>query len=366
MNLPAVAHVAPVLGTGWPSGQILDLACGLSKAGARILVLAEEGRLAHEFARRGVPVELAPLARRAFIDRRKLRASREVVERFAGTAPLVVHGHGADGAGPAALLARRANAELVLTFYDRADARAAPPLGVARLRAVFVHSLPAQEELVNHRGVPRQLVQLVPPGLDTERVQRRERAGWPELPVVGALGRLEPLGGHETLLRAAAELRSRGKSFELLVAGEGPEKARLLALARELGLAEPVVFAGDLPGRAEFFDTVDIFVAPGLRDGFGHDLLEAMARGLPILATAAGAVFEQVEDGKTGLLAPPQDAPALAAALARYLDAPDLAREVGKRAAEVVDRFPVERLVDALLESYEHVASSGSRRLRTI
>jgi glycosyltransferase involved in cell wall biosynthesis len=127
-----------------------------------------------------------------------------------------------------------------------------------------------------------------------------------------------------------------------------------------------VVFAGDLPGRAEFFETIDIFVAPALRDGFGHDLLEAMARGLPVIATAAGAIFEQVEDGKTGLLAPPQSASALAVALERYLDAPGAAWEIGKKAAEVVDRFPVERLTDALLERYEHVVGSGSRRLRSV
>jgi glycosyltransferase involved in cell wall biosynthesis len=232
-----------------------------------------------------------------------------------------------------------------------------PALGGARLRAVFVHSLPAQEELVNHRGVPRELVHLVPPGLDMERVGPVARPDWPALPVIGALGRLEALGGHETLLRAASELKQTGKEFKLLVVGEGPEKRRLLGLARELGLADATVFAGDLPGRAEFFETIDVFVAPGLRDGFGHDLLEAMARGLPVIATAAGNVFEQVEDGRTGLLAPPQDARALAAALLRYLDAPPAARETGTRAAaEVLDRFPIQRLVDALVESYERVA----------
>lgn len=363
MTLPSIAFVAPVLGTGRPSGQILDLACGLARAGARVVVFAEEGRLAHEFQRRGIPVELAPLPRRPLLDRRRIKAAREALIRHTGAGALIVHGHGSDAAAAAALLARSTKAELALTFYDRADARAAPHLSGARLHAVFVHSAPAQEELVNHRGVPRELVQLVPAGLDLERVGPVARPPWPAMPVIGALGRLEPLGGQETLLRAAAELRRASRAgtapldFKLLVVGEGPEKRRLLNLSRELGLAESAVFAGDLPGRAEVFETIDIFVAPTLRDGFSHDLLEAMARGIPVIATAAGAVFEQVQDGRTGLLAPPQDAPALAAALARYLGDPASAREIGHRAAaEVIDRFPIQRLVDALAERYERVA----------
>ncbi len=363
-SLPAVALVAPVLGTGWPSGQVLDLASGLVRAGARVLVLSTGGRLAHELERRGLEVEIGPLARRPLIDRRALRATLDALGRVVGAGALVVHGHGADSAAPAALLARRSKAELALTLYDRADVRAAPHLGGARLRAVFVHSVPAQEELVNHRGVPREIVHLVPPGLDLERIGPPARPPWPEVPVIGALGALEPLGGQETLLRAAASLAgTKGpggaeRDWKLLVVGEGSEKRRLLALARELGLAERSVFPGDLPGRAELFETIDVFVAPALRDGCGHDLLEAMARGLPVVATAAGTVFEQVEDGRTGLLAPPQDTNALALALARCLDDPGAARAMGERAAaEVVDRFPVARLVDAVAGSYEQVVA---------
>jgi glycosyltransferase involved in cell wall biosynthesis len=388
--LPVVALIAPVLGTGWPSGQVLDLACGLLRAGVRVFVLAEEGRLVHEFRRRGIPVELGPLPRRPLLDRRALRAARRAIERHAAGEPVVVHGHGADAAIPAALLASHARAELVLTFYDRADARAAPAIDHA-LAAAFVHSLPGQEELVNHRGVPRAIIHLVPLGIDLRRIglePEPEDADAPaaaiseevpllydairppatpveRVPVIGALGRLEPLGGHEVLLRAVHELRAQGRDFRLLVAGEGPEHRKLLALANELKLQEVAIFSGDLPGREEFFQAIDVFVAPALRDGFGHDLLEAMARGLPVVASGAGAVFEQVEDGVTGLLAAPQDKSALAQALARLLGDRDAARKMGDKArAAVVDGFPVKDLVDGVIEAYERVATARADRER--
>jgi glycosyltransferase involved in cell wall biosynthesis len=375
-TVPAVALVVPVLGTGWPGGQVLDLACGLARANVRVLVLAEDGRLVHELRRRGVTVQLGRLPRRALLDRRRLRATRSILLRHAGEDPLVIHGHGADAARPAALLARKLDAELFLSLYDRDDARATPPLGHANLATVFVHSLPCQEELVNHRGVPRERVRLVNPGLDLGRLARelgpplpatdlgtespvRGESPSARAPVIGALGRLEPLGGHDALLRAAKELLGRGLDFRLLLVGEGPEKRHLLALARELGIQESTIFAGDLPGRAEFFDAIDVFVAPALRDGFGHDLLEAMARALPVVATAAGSVFEQIEDEKTGLLAPPQDVPALAAAIARLLGDRAAARAMGERAREAVGTsFSIERLVDEVLPEYERAVAA--------
>jgi glycosyltransferase involved in cell wall biosynthesis len=391
----AVALVVPVLGTGWPSGQVLDLALGLARAHVRVLVLAEDGRLAHEFQRHGIPVELGPLPRRTFLDRRRLRAVRDTLRRHRRDSTLVLHGHGAEAAAPAAFLARRMRAELVLTLYDRADVRAAPPLRGVRLDAVFATSEASEEELVNHRGVPRDLVHVAGPGIDPVRVGLELGVGAPRcepsqsdeelspapadpkppekglaprgpseplspgrVPVLGALGRLEPLGGHETLLQAARELAARGLDFQVLVVGEGPEKRRLLPLARELGLSERTIFAGDLPGRSEFFETIDVFVAPAMREGFGHDLLEAMAWGRPVVAAGSGAIFEHVEDGVTGLLAPPSDGPALAVALARMLTDKEEARAMGRRAREsVAHRFPVERLVDETVRVYERVST---------
>ena len=94
-----------------------------------------------------------------------------------------------------------------------------------------------------------------------------------------------------------------------------------------------------------------------VREGFGHDLLEAMARGRPVIATGAGAIFEHVQDGVTGLLAPQKDAPALAQAIGRLLAGPAEARAMGGRArAAVGTRFPVERLVDQTLRVYSLAA----------
>ena len=163
------------------------------------------------------------------------------------------------------------------------------------------------------------------------------------------------------MFEAVAALRAEAPGFRLLVAGEGAERRRLLGLSGKLGLHESIEFAGDLPGRDELFASFSIFVAPGQRDGFGHDLIEAMARGLPVVATGAGAVFDYVVDGETGLLVPPDDAPALTRALGRLLREPLFARSLGERARdETRGRFPIGRLVDEVIDACERaVASRG-------
>ncbi|MBI3726656.1 glycosyltransferase [bacterium] len=192
------------------------------------------------------------------------------------------------------------------------------------------------------------------PGAQGARIEERSARA----PVIGALGSLAAGSGHETLLRAAAILRAHGLDFSLLIVGEGPGKAALFARASELALLERTILAGDLPGRGELFSAISIFVAPGARESFGHDLLEAMARALPIVAVGAGATFEQVEDGLSGLLVPDEDASALASALARLLANPAEARALGERArAAVGARFPVKRLVDETLEAYERAGA---------
>jgi glycosyltransferase involved in cell wall biosynthesis len=177
-------------------------------------------------------------------------------------------------------------------------------------------------------------------------------------PVIGALGPLVAESDHETLLRAAAILKAQGLEFSLLVVGDGPEKARLFARAGEVGVLDRTVLAGDLPGRGDAYDAITVFAAPGAREAFGHDLLEAMARALPVVAAGAGGIFAAIEDGLTGILVAPGDAGALARALARLLGDPAAARALGERArASVQDRFPVRRLVEETLEAYERAVA---------
>ncbi len=145
--------------------------------------------------------------------------------------------------------------------------------------------------------------------------------------------RLDAQKGHPTLLEAIAEL----PDALFLFAGDGPERAALEARAAELGVAERVLFLGRREDVPQLLAACDVFALPSLYEGSSLAVLEAMAAGIPIVSSAIGGTEELIEDGRSGLLVPPGDAPALAAALRRALADPELRSELAARARERVD-----------------------------
>lgn len=173
--------------------------------------------------------------------------------------------------------------------------------------------------------------------------------------LVLAVGRLSHEKGHADLVAALAALRGLdpGLNFKLVVVGEGPERVRVEGAAREAGLAGRVVFAGHAADVRPFYAAADVLALPSHSEGSPNVLLEAMAAGLPVVATSVGGVPEIADDGESALLVPPRDAPAFAAALGRLLTDAELAQRLGTNAsARVVAQFSPEAYARALVEIY--------------
>jgi glycosyltransferase involved in cell wall biosynthesis len=138
-----------------------------------------------------------------------------------------------------------------------------------------------------------------------------------------------------------------------VVVGDGPERAQLEALAGQLGLADRVHLAGHQQDVRPWLAALDVLVLSSDWEGMPNALLEAMAAGLPIVATAVGGVPEVVVDGATGLLVPPGDPSALAEAITRLLRDPDLRRTMGQAGrARVERRFSINETVRLTEELY--------------
>ena len=184
------------------------------------------------------------------------------------------------------------------------------------------------------------------------------------VPVLVCPARLVPLKGHEHLLQAAALLLARGTGFELWIAGDGPERAALEARAAELRLGGRVRFLGTVPHAAllEMYRRreADCVVLPSLVEGLSVALVEAMAYGVPTVATTVGGVPELLGGG-AGVLVPPSDPGALAAALDRVLGSVELRGEVaraGRRRVE--EEFDGERIAADLAEWFSPGSAAGS------
>ena len=180
------------------------------------------------------------------------------------------------------------------------------------------------------------------------------------LPKIVAVGSLRPLKGYDCLIRAAGILARDGHRFELLLAGEGPERVRLETLRAELKLGHCVRFLGAVDDGATLMAGAHILAHPSKREGLSNTILEGMAEGLPVVATWECAA-EIIEDGRTGLLVPAGQPEKLAAALQRLLLSPELRGELGAAACRhVTQHCNVETITDQYERVYRSISGQAA------
>jgi glycosyltransferase involved in cell wall biosynthesis len=165
-------------------------------------------------------------------------------------------------------------------------------------------------------------------------------------PLVALVSRLNPMKGIDDFVQAMALLTGRYPEARFVIVGDGASRRELEEQARRLGLAERVVFTGTQLNVAAILSQATISVVPSLSEGLSNVVLESMATGIPVVATRVGGTPEILEDGVTGLLVPPCDAPELAAAVGRLLGDPAMARRMGDAGrARAVARFSMPTMV---------------------
>jgi L-malate glycosyltransferase len=221
--------------------------------------------------------------------------------------------------------------------------------GYATAHRIVANSEAAAARL-RREGVSGRRVIVIPNGIDLSRFPA---AGRRSRRVITTVANLRPGKGHEVLLGAVARLARTHPDLRLQVIGDGPLRRALDARSRALNIADRVVFLGhqdDIPRR---LGESGVFVLPSFMEAFPNSVMEAMAAGLPVVATRVGGIPELVSDGRDGLLVPAGDEAALAAAIARVLDDPALADALGDAArAAIRARFSFERTVAAFERLY--------------
>lgn len=246
----------------------------------------------------------------------------------------------------------RGAARLRLAIEARLERR-----NVRRADVVLATSRYSKDRIVEDYGVAAGRIRIVPEPIDLARWDTALAAtsvGPPRDPDRGAIlcvAHLYPRKDVATLLDAMTRL----PGAILRVAGDGPEGPRLRARAAELGLHGRVELLGHVPFErlAAEFRRADVFCLPSRQEGFGIVFLEAMAAGLPIVAARAAAVPETVADGECGILVPPGDAPALAAALGTLLADAGLRTRMGEAGRKRVRGYDAPIVARRFLEALE-------------
>ncbi|MCC2973051.1 TIGR03088 family PEP-CTERM/XrtA system glycosyltransferase [Massilia sp. IC2-476] len=272
---------------------------------------------------------------------------------WAAGVPVRVHAeHGRDardpqGVNPKHNLLRR----LVLPFIDR--------------YVPVSHELRGWLERVVR--IPARKIQLIDNGVDTERF-RPGVAGpleaWqsdPDAFVIGTVGRLQDVKDHATLVEAFVQLRALlpQAKLRLVLVGDGPLRGQLEAQVRERALEDSVCFAGARSDVAPVMRSFSLFALSSIAEGTPVTLLEAMASGLPVVATAVGGIPDLVEQGVSGTLAPARDPQALAAAIASYVMDRALAQRHGAAGrARIEQQYSMQAMLAAYVALYDELCQT--------
>ncbi|MHB8092095.1 MAG: glycosyltransferase family 4 protein [Syntrophales bacterium] len=170
--------------------------------------------------------------------------------------------------------------------------------------------------------------------------------------VIGTVGRLTAIKGQDVLIRAFAELKQAGEDVFLVLLGEGERRGELEEMARLLQISDSVMFLGWRPDVAAVMASFDIFCLPSLNEGMGKVIVEAMAMGLPVVASNVGGIKDLVRKGENGLLVPPGDVTALAKALSLLCSAPQERRRMGDAGRLLAPSYSSEAMIKKIDRLY--------------
>ena len=236
---------------------------------------------------------------------------------------------------------------------------------------VIAVSNATREFAIEHEGVSAERTAVIANGIDVDRYvpgegrdEARAELGYgPEHVVVGTIGRLHEQKGHVYLIDALERLSASHPELRAFIVGYGPLESSLNERIQRLGLADRVRLLGYRTDTARLLAAMDVFVLPSLWEGMPNALLEAMAMGLPVVATGVDGNLDLVADGETGMLIPAGDAEALASAIQCLARDADRAREMGSRGRErAAQQFSLERAIESYLRLYErHIALKTGR-----
>lgn len=215
---------------------------------------------------------------------------------------------------------------------------------------ILVNSEAIAARLTHTRAARRDRLGVVPNGVDLTRFGPvASPSSISEVPTVATLANLRPEKGLRQFLEAAAIVTRRAPRARFVIQGEGPLRGDLEARIRALGLTGVVEMPGATRAPEEALKQFHIFVLPSLSEACSNVVLEAMATGLPVVATGVGGTPALVTDHRTGLLVQPGNAPALAEAILRLLETPAIASEMGARGrARALAEFGMDRMLERI------------------
>jgi glycosyltransferase involved in cell wall biosynthesis len=372
-----IAHGVLSLDVGGLERIVLDLVRAGQHQGHRVSVVCIEraGKLASEAKAAGatvVSLDKPPGRLPTFVQKAK--------GVLADLKPDIIHTHQIGAAWYLGQAAKSFGGPPVLHTEHGNEFARAPNLWKAVKARLFFHraarfverfccvSQEIADAVTRWRTVPRAKVEVVPNGISLKNhadiptpAAVRESLGIPAgATVIGTVGRLTEVKRQDLLIQMTAELRTGVPDLRLVLVGNGDRRGMLEELARDLGVADRVHFAGYQPRPEQYLQIMDVFALTSRSEGFPVSLLEAWLAGVPIVCSAVGGIPRVVTHGEDGLLFPSGNEAALASALARVIGDRDLRTRLAAAGGRAVrERYSLERMASEYETRYRALLAAG-------
>lgn len=361
-----IVHTESSLGWGGQEIRILNEAAGMLRRGHAVtLVCPAHAHLYAEAQRRGIPTVALPIGRK---NPRGVWALRSWLRRHR---PDVINSHSSTDSWLAALACRLLHRPppLVRTRHISApipDNAATRWLYQKATWHIVTTGEKLRHQLIINNGYAAEHITSVPTGIDTEhftpgdRVAARVQLGLPQdAPVVGIVATLRSWKGHQYLLEAFSRLAL--PDARLLIVGDGPRRTAIEQEIARLGLGERVILPGNQTDVLPWLQAMDVFVLPSYaNEGVPQAILQAMLCALPVITTHVGSIAEAIQHEQTGLIVPPRNPEALAAAIERLLCDAVLRDQLGFAArALALKRFGLEAMLERMEAIFREAMAHG-------
>lgn len=362
-----IMHSESSLGWGGQENRTLHECMGLKRLGARVIVLCKpESVLKQRAAQSGMEVIVHPMRSNRDISaiRRAIGIIRDervdIVSTHSGVDSLICALAGRFSSLKPVIVRTR---HLALPITSRFTYSVLPHMVVTVSESVRSH-------LVVDKGIPGDKVVTIPTGVDLKRFDpdaapdtlRSELGLDKDALIVGTIAILRRKKGHHVLLDAIPEVLREAPNAVFVFAGDGPQRGNIEDRIKALGLTQSVRLLGLRTDVPSILKGLDLFVLPTLQEALGTSILEASAMRKAVVAARVGGVPEAVADGVTGVLVPPEDPSALAAAMTRLLRDAGGRTEMGRRGREMVEReYSTDRMAERMFELYGALAGKRKR-----
>jgi len=358
-----ILQILPELNVGGVETGTLDLSKYLVRLGHKSVVVSAGGSLVKELEASGAKHYTLAVNKKSIISIFKLIP--ELTQIINKEEIDIVHARSRVPAWIAYFACRRTKAVFVTTCHGYYQKHLfSSVMGWAK--RVIVLSNVIARHMIEDFSVPHERIRLVPRSVDLERFKYLDpQAKRKEDFNVGIIGRITPLKGHLHFIKAMARISRLVPRLKIWIVGDAPAsketyKEEVQVLVRRLGLWHCTEFLGtqrDIPGILAHLDLV--VLATTTHEAFGRVVVEAMAAGVPVVATKVGGVVDIIEDGKNGILVPPADSKSMADAVMRIFNDPQSAKAMAEDAyAKVKERYNVELMVKSTLDVYRQALSN--------